>query len=389
MNEQISRLMQWMDGKKPGPYSLEFFADVGCNLYCKFCDPDKKEIRGLDFKVASKILEEAKELDVKVIRVIGIGDPFIKPEQMTDLMQKIKNYNMFGYTVTNGTLFNEGQIERIVRMKWNEIRISLHGPDAKTHDYLVGLEGAFDTVMKNINLFNYYKRKFKTDLPRIRINFVLNKINYPKIIEMISLCKKINCDFVLLPLEVPDIKNHRFLKNLVLDEKDKIIFSRLAQEAKRKFSGSGIEVMIPYADGKVVIDKIPKNEENLSSTFKQVSYQGKKTSENKRILKTQEKKPLFVNSKCFDPWLNITIKDYEVFGVCCPSVSYIQNMIFKKENPENKKYKTLKEIWFSDYFEKIRKDIIMGKVRGFCYFCCNTDSEWISENLINGLKNRR
>ena len=143
-DEQIIRILKWMKGEKPGPYSIEFYTDVGCNLFCKFCDTEIKPIKHLNMNHANKILDEAKDLGVKMVRVIGVGDPFLKKQEMTRFMTKIKEYGMFGFTVTNATVLGDDEVKQLVKIGWDEIRISLHGHNEEIHDYITGKKGDFE-----------------------------------------------------------------------------------------------------------------------------------------------------------------------------------------------------------------------------------------------------
>jgi MoaA/NifB/PqqE/SkfB family radical SAM enzyme len=375
----INRLKDWINGKKPGPYSLEFYTDVGCNLFCKFCNPGIKPVKHLNFDVAFKLLDEAKELDVKVIRIIGIGDPFMKRKEMMTLIKKIKGYKMFGYVVTNGTFFREEDIKDLVECKWDEIRISLHGYNQKIHDYLTGRKGTYDIVIKNLELFKKYKAQLNSTLPRIRINYVLNKKNYDSVEQMAGLCEKLGCDLVILPLETPNIESHKYLKSLVLSEEDKMKYEKIVSRTIKKFETSKIEILVPMRDDLPMIDKKLEEKENLVKQFRPIFYSNEVNDEtNKKIKDTDDMK--FLNSACFDPWLNVTIKDYDTFGVCCPSVSYASNS--KGGSKTYGKCRTLKEIWYGEYYSGMRKKILNGEMEPFCSFCCNTDAAWISNELI-------
>jgi len=379
MNESIERIQKWMNGEKPGPYSLELYTDEGCNLFCKFCSAEGHGVKHLDFEFANKVIEEAKELDVKVIRLIGVGEPFLKKEEMIRLMEKIKSYGMQGYTVTNCTLLGDEDVNRLVEAGWDEMRVSLHAPDAKTHDYLTGHEGAFAKVTRSLALFKKLKEERKKDKPTIRINFVLNKQNFRKIDEMIKLCEKYSCGFVLLPLEVPDQSN-KYLKELELDQNDREELKKIIRGIKEKIKEYRIEVFLPQTSSDVRVDKKNVPDSELKESFKQVSYRehaerGATQSEAQNEISPTEPATDAHHPMCYDPWLNITMKNYDVFGVCCPSITYM-----KRQKPE-KKYKSLREIWYGEFFDEMRQASMKKELKSYCSFCCNTDTKVFSEEL--------
>ena len=354
--EIASRLMKWTDGERSGPYSLEFFVDKACNQKCRFCDSNKSN-KSLDFNAAFKILREANKLDVKRCSVVGLGEPFFKKNKMIKLMEKIKQYDMFGNILTNGTLLDEKIVKKLIEIEWDEIEFSIHGPDAATHDYLVRLPGAFDKVVHNIRRFNYWKQKLKKDKPRLRTCFTLNKVNYNKIEDMIRLCEKLKCSFLLRPLEIENEDDDQ-MKILVLNDNEK----NIAKEKMKKikiFKKTKIEISLPHKDGKFVTE----------------IFNNKMKSEEKKSIEPDN----FINSMCFEPWFNITIRDYRYFGACCRSI--YSNLNKKNE----RKYKSLKDIWFGEYFEKMRKNSIKREFKDFCSACCNDfvndDTVCISKKL--------
>jgi MoaA/NifB/PqqE/SkfB family radical SAM enzyme len=383
MDERINRIKKWMEGKKPGPYSVEFFTDVGCNQFCKFCESGTKKVKNLNFKAAFKILDEAKQLDVRVVRIIGLGEPFLKKDLMLKLMEKVKEYNMEGYIVTNGSLLDEKNIKKIVEMGWEELRFSIHGPDAATHDYLVGVSGSFDKVLENIKFFHKWKNRLKKEKPRIRLNFVLNKKNYKKIEKMVSLCEKYNCDFVLLPLDTGT--DNAAFKKLVLNKNERKKFQEDMKNIKKRFKDLSIELFLPYARNEILIDKTLKTEDKLKENFDSISYKEEKPNLF-NFIKTKIKKESIIdkysNAMCFEPWLNITIRDYEKFGVCCPAVNVPKGIKNKR------KYKTLKDIWYGEYYEYMRKASLERDFQEYCSFCCSTETKSIAELLKKFYKSK-
>jgi len=375
-----SRLVKWAEGEKPGPYSLEFFVERGCNQKCRFCDPNKNKI-SLDFKTAFKILKEAKGLDVKICRIVGIGEPFFKKDEMTKLMERVKQYDMFGHVITNGSLLDERIVKKLVEIEWDEIDISIHGPDAATHDYLVRLPGAFDKVVHNIRRFNYWKKKLKKDKPKLKICFTLNKVNYDKIENIVRLCEELNCNFLLRPLETDIVSGESVRKLLLLNDDEEKIVEKNIEKIKEIFKKSKIEIFLPYVDGKLITNVLPcKPEKKVNCNFKHKTFL--KLNENDWNKKVEDEENItvldsnnLVNSMCFEPWLNLTIRDYRYFGTCCKSIYPILS------EKKKRKYKSLKEIWFGEYFEKMRKDSIKRNFKGFCSACCNDDTTHISQHL--------
>jgi radical SAM protein with 4Fe4S-binding SPASM domain len=76
----------------------------------------------------------------------------------------------------------------------------------------------------------------------------------------------------------------------------------------------------------------------------------------------------FASSLCFEPWWHMVIKVEGSVQPCC--------LFDSKE--ENVKNKTLKEIWFGEYFNEIRENMINKKFSAFCSVC---NAGQVAENI--------
>jgi len=83
----------------------------------------KKELTD---KEISRLIDEICEMDIKVFGVLG-GEPFLRKKVLLDSMEKIKKNGINGSIVTNGSLLEEKDVERIVKMRWDLIRFSIDG----------------------------------------------------------------------------------------------------------------------------------------------------------------------------------------------------------------------------------------------------------------------
>jgi len=77
------------------------------------------------------------------------------------------------------------------------------------------------------------------------------------------------------------------------------------------------------------------------------------------ILKKTNKKKNLADAICLEPWYHLVIKVDGETGPCC---------IFS-EKKMNVKDKSLKEIWYSNYFNNLRKSILSGKLPKYCKIC--------------------
>jgi MoaA/NifB/PqqE/SkfB family radical SAM enzyme len=340
MDEKIRRLLEWARGKKSLPYSLELSPTLKCNLNCLFCWRYGKKVDSKDeltLEEYKKILKEANELKIREIRIIGGGEPLLRKETF-EIMKEVKENGMFGYICTNGTLFSEEMIEKLVKIGWDHVKISLHGPDKKTQDFLAQGK-SFEKITKNIKSFVKWKKKLKTEKPKMEIGLVLNKTNFRKVPLMVKFAKKLKVQsFFVEPITVYTEKG----KELKLNKKEAEEFKEIAKKAYGLTNGL---------------------ETNLQQFFSPelIEKTGRMIEEIKRLVKSERKD--FLSVPCFEPWWRMGIR---VDGWVCPCGFLDQS------TTENIREKSLKEIWFGEYFEKRRKELLSKNMPDYCKKCCVT-----------------
>lgn len=152
-----------------------------CNDRCIFCldshthdgtNRDREEIR-------AQILDGKRKGAQRLI--LSGGEPTIHP----DFVKFVKLGNLAGYrkvqTVTNGRMFAYRDfLTRSLDAGLSEITFSIHGPNARIHDALVGTKGAFEQEVTGL------KNALADGRPIINIDVCVNKGNVkvlPDILE--------------------------------------------------------------------------------------------------------------------------------------------------------------------------------------------------------------
>ncbi|MGH7293648.1 MAG: radical SAM protein, partial [Polyangiaceae bacterium] len=114
-----------------------------CNDHCIFCldsDAHNGEMRDRE-DVKRQILEGRRAGATRLI--LSGGEPTIHPEYVDFVhLGRQAGYTKI-QTVTNGRMFSYGDfLRRCLEAGLGEITFSIHGPNAKVHDALVGTRGA-------------------------------------------------------------------------------------------------------------------------------------------------------------------------------------------------------------------------------------------------------
>ena len=335
--DEISKTLNEWKKKKPGPARILLDPTDRCNLNCLFCwRNDSNQVKEeIPDKRLLDLVDEASSLGVKEWVISGGGDPFARKDLMLKLMEKIKMNKMWGQVITNGTLFNKDDINRLVGLGWDQIQISLDG-SRRVHDYLRDKKGTFRKVIETLRLFNKYKKLLNKTRPEIGFNVVLCNKNYKCISYLIKLAHKLNLNQVWFEMIAPWSEE---AKKLIFSEKEKKDLERYIKE------------------GKVLAEKL-----NLwTNVYYYLDQKEKKKPDNKIF--------------CLAPWFSIKIHPTGAAGPCCS--------FYRNEPLGNIKDEKLEDIWFKN-FEILRKKMQENNLPEYCKECTEgqkRELEEIKKNL--------
>jgi MoaA/NifB/PqqE/SkfB family radical SAM enzyme len=348
MEELIERLIKWSRGNPQGPISIHLDPTNRCNLRCRFCWQRSHERFGwldrkheLPKKKLLEIVREAAELGVKDWLISGGGEPFARLSTTTKVMCEIKKYSMCGDIITNGSLLDEFHIEKIINAGWDVIRFSINAPDEKTHDFMVDHKGTYKKVIANIKTIQRLKGKLKKDKPEIGFNTVITSRNYflfPSLVDLLSEVggKILNVQTIILYDTIEKIWS--------LNEEQRRDSRKYFKEAVKKCRKYGIKTNLNDYTKEDVIEKTTEMDKIIELGGKEV---GKVNSKNEMI-----------KAFCFEPFYLVTIRANGIVGSC---------RLFGDKG-ENLHEKTLKEIWFGEYFDRARSILLKGP-QSFCSKC--------------------
>ncbi len=152
-----------------------------CNNKCIFCldmDVHDGENRAAE-EVKQQILDGRRKGATRLI--LSGGEPTIHPRYL----DFIKLGRLAGYrriqTVTNGRLFAYQEfLDRCLEAGLQEITFSLHGPNARIHDALVGVKGAFEQESAGL------RRALDDGRPIVNVDIVINRGNVKVLPEMLE-----------------------------------------------------------------------------------------------------------------------------------------------------------------------------------------------------------
>jgi heme d1 biosynthesis radical SAM protein NirJ len=123
-----------------------------CNLQCKHCYSISADV---DFpgELATgevfEVMDDLKRFRVPVLILSG-GEPLLRPD-IFEISHRAKKMGFYVGLSSNGTLINDGNIERIAAVGYDYVGVSLDGI-GPTHDHFRRREGAFDDSLAGIRL---------------------------------------------------------------------------------------------------------------------------------------------------------------------------------------------------------------------------------------------
>ncbi len=148
-----------------------------CQLKCPACtirmmekDMPKDWLGYLKFKDFKKLVDEN---NIERIELSNNGEIFLNPE-----LNKIikyaheKNITLTALGGTNLNTISDETIEALVKYKFQALTVSIDGATPETYKiYRRG--GDFDTVINNIKKINLCKKKYNSEFPRLKWQFIL------------------------------------------------------------------------------------------------------------------------------------------------------------------------------------------------------------------------
>lgn len=156
------------------PPSLQIEPTNHCNLHCISCSRDRADRKKgyMDFDLFKKIIDDASKIGVRRIHLYLHGESMLHPK-IVDMIAYIKSQDLGITLATNGMLFDEERIKKILRSGVNSsdyITFSILGYSKKVHEKVMkGVD--HNRVLKNLSNFLQLRKEFKINGPIIETVF--------------------------------------------------------------------------------------------------------------------------------------------------------------------------------------------------------------------------
>jgi len=175
-----------------------------CNLSCKMCPAHSASSKwiGQGLRFNPQLLERAYEAlrycgdNIKRVFLNDFGEPFLYTD-IFDVIQEVHRICPRAKLslTTNGTLFSEHIINRILQSNLSEIAVSLDAGSEKTFQEI--RKGAdYHKVTKGIQQYVETRRRSGKKSPIIHTNFVLMRSNIQELPEYVRLATSLGVDHI-------------------------------------------------------------------------------------------------------------------------------------------------------------------------------------------------
>lgn len=190
----LARLLQQAE-RELRPLTALLELTYRCNLLCSFCYNAPRDDRELDAAEWLEALDRLKAAGTFKVVLSG-GEPLLHPG-FWEIARGVRERGLVLEVYTNGVpLARPEAAERLAALAPFKVEISLHGPDAATHERLTGVSGSFEKVLAALG-----------NLARLGVNATvktpITRLNQDRLAEVSRLVEEIGYAVTFDPNIVP------------------------------------------------------------------------------------------------------------------------------------------------------------------------------------------
>jgi MoaA/NifB/PqqE/SkfB family radical SAM enzyme len=307
-----------------------------------------------------ELIQEAKDLGVKQWNWGGGGEPLMRRQTMLAVMEKIKNLGMQGDLTTNGTLLRPEDIKFLVEIGWDNIFISIDGPDAETNDAVRLPMGTFQRVINTIEAFIRCKQSLHKELPRIIFHCVINNINFTRLVDMVEFALTYKMSGALFDF-IGRLTEH--CDPLLLDiKRNATVLMAQIQKAREIADYHGLWNNLSSVCSIVEANSAVSPHTPVPPRTAEISVE-------------RDEAFGWLKFPCYQPWYHIFVSTSGNISSCCLMMPGYDNI----------KEKSLRDVWLGGSLAQVRSDFMRGIIPEGCKVC-NATLSWETEEIRRYLK---
>jgi MoaA/NifB/PqqE/SkfB family radical SAM enzyme len=181
-------------GDAPGPWTLEVYPTLRCNLDCVFCDTTERHRPAVDELSPARweaLVDEAAALGARRILVLGGGEPLLALAT-PGILRRARAHDMHGTLTTNGSRL-DAHAALLVELGWDEVHVSVDGATPETHDRLRGRAGAFRRTVSGLCRLRALRDSRGATAPRLALHTVITRANVHELADIVRLAHALGC----------------------------------------------------------------------------------------------------------------------------------------------------------------------------------------------------
>jgi len=312
----------------PKPLQVYWNITDQCNFRCKMCDRWRKPIdkkSEVTDRLMKKVIDDLADWGIYKFGITG-GEPFLRKNKALEVAHYAASKGLWVHIGTNASLVNEELINELDRVGLGHLSISIDGP-REMHDSIRNFKGSFDRILKVLEL----SKNAEFD---IKINTVLSADTLDGIFKVIEIARTYSCPIFIQPY-------NPYNSEILAMHSQKEISKRDSQwipedeNAKLKYVVNNL-IKLKKHEPTLLLNNLWHLKQMLNYFYK----------------------PFSQYYRCTTGYRNIHI---------APNGDIVPCWYFSK-SVGNIKEKSIKEIWYSDSFDKIRKS--MDKCKILCLSGC-------------------
>jgi len=168
-----------------------------CNFNCSRCaarsylsqQENRVELSTEEFK---KIFDKLAKFKPSIY--FSGGEPFLRAD-IFELLEYLKRKRMIVGIVSNGSLFDENAVRRLIDIRVDFFGVSLDGSQ-DYHDAIRGYKGSFLKIKEGIGMILDLKKKLNVKLPQVKITCIIDHENIQEAESVLKFANELGVDQV-------------------------------------------------------------------------------------------------------------------------------------------------------------------------------------------------
>lgn len=216
----------------PGPPDYVIWeVTLRCNLRCRHCAAAAGRPRPgeLTTQQAMDVVKQLKDLKVPAVALMG-GEVLLRRD-WRNIAAGLSGANIAVGLITNGMLFDRDTANLVQELGIVQVGVSLDGPKA-IHDQIRGVKGAFDRVMRTLDLVATMGLAYKTVITSV------NRMNIGFLEQTLDILLEKAPGFTWMVNMSSSHEQTRLAKDMMLDESDFLRMARFIGKNRAKHKGT-------------------------------------------------------------------------------------------------------------------------------------------------------